>query len=161
MKQNDLLFEGSDWLFGFRSAGILLYQDQVLLQRGENDQEFALLGGHVVFGETSDRAVVREFQEELGVEIHVQRLLWIEELFWAWNNKNAHSLCHYYLVSLSDSSRLPENGIIRSLESDESRLLFQWVKIDELNQYPIYPSFFKTEIHHLSKEIKHFITYDV
>ncbi|HBL83746.1 MAG: hypothetical protein A2Y17_08600 [Clostridiales bacterium GWF2_38_85] len=135
LRKIDLRFNEDNKLFGFRSTGVLIHNGRILIQRGVDDTEFALPGGCVAWGETSAETLVREFKEELGVDIVIKRLIWVEEVFWKWGDKNAHTLCHYHLIALTDVSQIPNEGIIKSLETDESRLLFQWVDINKLGGY--------------------------
>lgn len=160
MKSRDWLFIDENRIHNFRSTGVLLSNGKILLQRGINDTEFALPGGHVAWGETSAETLVREYKEELGVDISVDRIIWIEELFWKWGAKEAHTVCHYHLISLINPYQIPNNGIFKSVDTDESRLIFQWVDINELQDYKVYPVFLKDKITNLSDRIEHFVTRD-
>lgn len=160
MKNRDWLFIDENRIHNFCSTGVLLNHGKILVQRGINDTEFALPGGHVAWGETSTETLVREYKEELGVNISADRLIWVEEVFWKWGAREAHTICHYHLVSLTSPSQIPSNSILKSLESDESRLIFQWVDINELQNYKIYPVFLKDKIINLSDRIEHFVTRD-
>ncbi len=99
-------------------------------------------------------------KEELGVDISVDRLIWVEEVFWKWGVREAHTLCHYHLVSLNIPTQIPSNGFFKSLETDESKLIFQWVDINELQDYKVYPVFVKDKITNLSDGIEYFVTRD-
>ena len=160
LKNRDWLFIDENRIHNFRSTGVLLSEGQVLVQREINDTEFALPGGHVAWGETSAETLVREYKEEMGIDIKVDRLIWIEEVFWKWGAREAHTICHYHLVSLTTPLHIVNNGKFKSLESDESRLIFQWVDINQLQNYKIYPVFLKDKIINLSDGIEHFITRD-
>jgi len=133
VKNRDWLFVDENRIHNFRSAGVLINDGKILVQRGINDSEYTLPGGHVA---------------------------WVEEVFWKWGEKEAHTLCHYHLVNLNSPSQIPLNGVFKSLETDESRLIFQWVGFNELQDYKIYPVFLKDKINNLLDGIEHFVTRD-
>lgn len=150
-----------DWLFrfeegscNFRCAGVIIRDGKVLLQR--DGDEYALIGGHVQMGETGEEAVVREFQEELGVQIQCQRMLWTEECFWEWKGKLTHTLSFYYLADFCEGSSFAEDGQFHP-QRDDSSVEIGWVPISELNTLTVYPAFFKQRIMDLKPG--HFITY--
>jgi len=150
-----------DWLFadesnicGFRAAGVLIRDNELLLQSHGN--EFALPGGHVVLGETAEDAIIREFKEEIRLDILCAKLLWIEESFWNWGSKKAHSISFYYLTSLKDGSDISGNFLETS--KDNKDVLFQWASLEDLGKIAVYPSFVKYEIKNISGDIKHFVT---
>ena len=83
----DWLFRGEDYACDLRAAGVLIRDGKILLQRDKNGAEYAAPGAHVQVGETTENAVKREFREETGVDVAVERLLWTEECFWQWNGR--------------------------------------------------------------------------
>ncbi|OMF25050.1 hypothetical protein BK132_22460 [Paenibacillus sp. FSL H8-0259] len=46
------------------------------------------------------------------------------------------------------------------IQTDESRLIFQWVDINELLDYKVYPEFLKNKISNLADGVEHFVTRD-
>ena len=64
-----------------RVAGLLIHQGSILMvEQGRGDERYWLLpGGGVKFGETLQDGLRREFQEELGMRVGVQRLVAIVE----------------------------------------------------------------------------------
>ncbi len=65
----DIQFELKDGLFNQRAAGMIFNEDgDVLVQRkcGEGDNQWALPGGKLKFGEHSAAALTRELNEEFG-----------------------------------------------------------------------------------------------
>lgn len=149
-----------DWLFrfeegscDFRCAGVIIRDGKVLLQRDYG--EYALVGGHVQFGETGEKAVVREFEEELGVHIQCRRMLWTEECFWEWKGKLTHTLSFYYLAEFCEGSDFPDDGCFHP-QRDNPRIEIGWVPVEELNSLIVYPAFLKQRIHDLKPG--HFIT---
>ena len=64
-----------------RVAGLLIHEGSILrVEQGRGDERYWLLpGGGVKFGETLQDGLRREFQEELGMRVGVQRLVAIVE----------------------------------------------------------------------------------
>ena len=67
----DILFRTDEYVFSYRVAGICIQNGKVLLQKPDNDTAFAFPGGHVTLGETNAQTLIREFKEEIGVDISV------------------------------------------------------------------------------------------
>lgn len=64
-----------------RVAGILVKDGKILLVRHEkNDKSYWLIpGGGVDFGESAEDALIREYQEEVGLPIHVGPLVLVHD----------------------------------------------------------------------------------
>ena len=77
----DILFKTDEYVFSYRVAGICIHNGKVLLQKPTNDTAFAFPGGHVELGETNAQTLIREFKEEIGVDITVGDLKWVGEIF--------------------------------------------------------------------------------
>ncbi len=54
----DILFKTESFVFSYRIAGILIRDGKILLQRPRNNDGYSIPGGHVSFGETSDKALI-------------------------------------------------------------------------------------------------------
>jgi len=141
----------------FRSVGVLVRENKILVQREKNGNEYALPGGNVQFGETSENALVRRYKAEIGADILCDRLIWVEELFWKWKNESAHGINFYYLISLKNDSDIADEPF-DSCE-DNHDVSFEWVAIEEIGNLVIYPNFIKEKIKNISGNIEHFINY--
>lgn len=153
----DWLFSDDKYTCGLRAAGVLIKGNKILMQRDKDGNEYALPGGHVRIGETSEDGLVREINEETGARAECVRLLWSEECFWEWNGKQAHTVAFYYLVKLCGESDIPENGEFVS-QKDNCSVLFGWLPIEELQNVTVYPEFLKEEIYRLDDPVKHFVS---
>lgn len=60
----DIIFKTDDYVFSYRVGGVLIYNGKILLQKVPGDDGYAVPGGHVTFGETTDAALIREFKEK-------------------------------------------------------------------------------------------------
>jgi len=154
-----------DWLFSdensiccYRTVGVLIRNNMILVQREKDGNEYALPGGHVIIGETSEESLIREYKEETGADISCSRMIWVDETFWKWGNKNAHTIAFYYLISLKNESDIPDSHF--ESHKDNCNILLEWVEIDELKNLTIYPSFVKDKIFNISDGIEHFITHE-
>ena len=154
-----------DWLFtkennicNFRAAGVLLRGDKILLQRERDGTEYAVPGGHVQFGETAAQSLIREYKEETGADIYCQRLIWIEETFWKWGEKDAHTIAFYYLITLKNDLDIPDSYI--ESHKDNCNVMLMWVPVDEMKEMTVYPQFIKDKTGCISEGIEHFVAYD-
>lgn len=155
--ERDWMFSGEGYLCDVRTVGVLVQQGRLLVQRERDGAEYALPGGHIKVGETTADGLLREFREEMGADVQIQRLLWTEECFWQWKGKAAHNLAFYYLIRPWGRFPLPMDGEFRS-QKDNSNVLLGWMPLDRLGEVVLYPEFAKAHIHDLSAPPKHFIT---
>lgn len=153
----DWLFESESYVCNFRSVGVLIRNKKVLVQKDKDGSEYALPGGHVKIGESSIDSLVREYKEETGADIICERLIWVEECFWEWKNKETSTIAFYYLINLRNNADIPDNGYFVS-QKDNCNVELGWVSFDKLKALTIYPSFLKEKIHDIGNSIEHFIT---
>ena len=153
----DWLFTGDEYICSFRSVGVLIRNNKILVQRDADNEEYALPGGHVIIGETATEALIREYKEETGADITCERLIWTEECFWNWNTKSANTLAFYYLIKLRDENEIPDNGEFVS-QKDNCNVLLGWFPIDKLENIIIYPSFIKKKILNIEEFTEHFVS---
>ena len=156
----DILFKTDDYIFSYRVAGILIRDGKVLLQKPDNTNEYAFPGGHVAFGETNADTLIREWNEEVGADIIVGDLKWVEENFFSWGNKNAHQISLSYLVKLETTTQIPLEGSFKSKEyneADENSVCFHWVPLSEVKNLTVYPTKAAELLYLLDEGVKHFV----
>lgn len=155
--EKDWIFSSDKFICDLRTVGVLINGNKILVQRDKEGNEYALPGGHVKIGETLANALIREYKEETDVEIRIKRLLWSEECFWEWKEKQAHNIAFYYLIEECESFEIPDNGEFIS-HKDNCNVLIGWLPIEEIKNITIYPKFLKEEIYNLNEPIKHFVS---
>lgn len=156
----DILFKTNDFVFSYRVAGLLIKNNKVLLQRPISDAGYAIPGGHVSFGETNEETLIREFREEIGVDIKVENLKWVGEIFFPWGDKPCHQINLFYKVTLTEDTQILLNGNfcgIEKIENGSFKLEFSWVDLKDILNVELYPTNAKELLLNNSKEIKHFI----
>lgn len=131
-----LVMGGYRMKFFVRVAAIIIRDDQVLVHRSEQQGRSycALPGGHLEVGETTEACVVREFAEEFGVAIQLERLVYIAEgMFMAGRKKPKpkHEIVFYYRAHLQDPM-----VVVRSRE--EPTIYADWLRLgsDLAELYP-------------------------
>ena len=153
--------------FNYRVAGIALHDNRVLLNRTEDQDFWFLPGGRVEAGESSAEALKREMQEEIQETVQVGRLLWIVENFFPSGSEKDegvkveyHELGLYYLMNFaSDSSVLLANGPFFALEG-QTRMVFQWFPLEDLDRLKLYPSFLIQRLRALPEHPVHVLVDD-
>ena len=153
--KSDWLFQSESNICSFRTVGVLLRDNKILVQRDMDGTEYALPGGHVKIGQTSEESLIREYKEETGADIVFNRLIWTEETFWSWNGKEAHSIAFYYLISLTNDSDIPDDYF--ESHKDNCNVVLKWVTFHEMKELTIYPAFLKDKIDNISEHIEHFV----
>ncbi|HET7034562.1 MAG TPA: NUDIX hydrolase [Thermomicrobiaceae bacterium] len=138
-----------DRRFNYRVGGVCLHRGHVLLHRAEDDDFWAMPGGRPEFGEPSDVALQREMREEIGVEVAVERFLWLLENFYAYRGQQVHELACYYLMALPDGSPLLDTSREFSGYEPTVRLLYRWFPLEALDEITLYPTFLKVGLRDL------------
>ena len=154
---SEWLFHSGNQICDLRAVGLLVRDGKLLVQKERNGNEYALPGGHIRVGESTEEGLVREYMEETGAAIQIKRLLWTEECFWSWNGRSAHSIAFYYLIELCEGFDIPDSDEFMAHKDNEG-IVLGWIPFARLSEITIYPSFVREEIDRLDGPIKHFVT---
>jgi ADP-ribose pyrophosphatase YjhB (NUDIX family) len=103
------------------------------------DKYYYLPGGHVEFGESAKAALLRELSEETGIRASTAELNFIgtEENIFMQGNIPHHEINVYFEVKRFFSGR-------EKVESLEKGILFEWLPIADIPNFPILPEKIKS-----------------
>ncbi len=155
-----ITFDEGHIRFTNRIVGIAFDRERVLLQRVETDDGWALPGGRAELLEPSPQTLIREMQEEIGVEIQVDRLLWVAENFFIDGPRSFHEIGFYFLMHLPPDSPLRHKTEPFYGQEDDLRIIFAWFPVETLEQVDLYPTFLRTGLQSLPTATTHIIHVD-
>ncbi|HUF53965.1 MAG TPA: NUDIX domain-containing protein [Dehalococcoidia bacterium] len=140
-----LQFGDDNRQFLYRTAGVALNGDLVLLQRIGEANFWCLPGGRMEMGESAADGVRREIREESGFDCDVGRLLWIVENFYNdANGARIHEIGLYFLVRFDPVSAMNAyKSEWKGQEEDGTELTFRWWPVDDLGRVNLQPEYFK------------------
>lgn len=153
-----LSLETSAGYFTVRTVGVAIHNEQVLLHRAVHDTWWSLPGGRIELHESSSDALMREMREELGVEVVLLRLLWVQERFFS-SSQRHHSIQFYYLMQVPEALFPERAPTFMSPQSNDTPLLFQWYPLAQLDALPmpLYPAILRVMLRQLPETVVHLI----
>ncbi|MGG0655357.1 NUDIX hydrolase [Rummeliibacillus pycnus] len=153
----DAVFKTEQGIFNYRVVGVLVKEGHILIHKSVNDSNWSLPGGRVKILEQAQNGLQRELQEELGIDVQIERLLWSVENFFKYNEDNFHEIGFYYQVSTDKDYEINSNQFY-GIEGES--LIYKWVPIAQLDEVDLYPEFIKTEIKDITHYPKHIVVKD-
>jgi 8-oxo-dGTP pyrophosphatase MutT (NUDIX family) len=128
--------------FLIRACGILTHGDAVLMQEapdGRGDRGYALPGGHLEFGESLAACLAREFYEEGRLSVEADKLVYVHENFYRYEDRDVHEIGFYFTCDLSGGFPTADaDGFIPAYE-DSIRL--RLLPLADLRSHPVLPRF--------------------
>jgi 8-oxo-dGTP pyrophosphatase MutT (NUDIX family) len=126
------------------SLGLLEQDDHILVSEifdrlEDRVKGFRLLGGGIEFGETALEAVVREFEEELGLQCVAKEILGVFENLFTFEGKAGHEIV--FIVRLG-CNRAFDLATPFALVDREPTTFARWIKKDILatGSLPLFPA---------------------
>jgi ADP-ribose pyrophosphatase YjhB (NUDIX family) len=124
------------------ALGVVRHDDELLLVEGYDsvkDEHFLrFIGGGIEFGETAAQAVVREFEEELGVAVEAGQLLGVIENIFTYEAERGHEILFLFDVAFSDEHSYERAGW--TLRDSKSSRAGWWANAALRDGPPLYPT---------------------
>jgi 8-oxo-dGTP pyrophosphatase MutT (NUDIX family) len=142
-------------VFQARACGLVFHQSKLLIQRKLNDAFWALPGGRIEPHEISSEAVVREFQEELGLLCTVERLVWVIENRFSHKGRLIYEVGFCFLLA-PDQKQLAELDMAAAGAAD--LLEFRWIGESELGTIQFKPEALRASLFSPPDRLVHLVS---
>ena len=138
----DLAIKMDGYKLNIRSVGIIIHNGKVLLHKRKSADYYALLGGHVRIGESSQDTVKREMQEELGKEIEITGYVSTVENFFEMKGAKYHEIMFIYKAEFVKEEDKKLESTLQNIEGKDY-LQYEWIDLDKIDEYPLRPDVLK------------------
>ncbi len=160
MNTNDVCFQTADnRRFRLRAAAIILEKGHVLFASNSAETYYYSVGGAVELGESMEQAVLREVFEETGIRYEIDRLAFVQENFFKRDDGmlkglTCHEITFYFLMKSRGTFDLDNHGMTQGVPEN-----MNWLPIDNLAAYDVYPKFFIEKLKDLKPYTEHIVTH--
>jgi ADP-ribose pyrophosphatase YjhB (NUDIX family) len=153
-----ICFDQGSCRFNYRVVGVAIHNDSVLAHRADHEPFWTLPGGRAEHGETAEQTIKREMLEELEIDVHVDRLLWVVENFFEYDGLSYHELALYFLIHFPDGAAPLRMEAFDRIDGD-LLFRFKWFPLrpGELDELPLYPAFLPGGLTDLPRSVVHIV----
>lgn len=145
--------------FRLRACAVILWEDKLLMAHNEKDQYYYSVGGGIHHNEDSKTAVIREVFEETGLQLEIDRLVYIHENFFVdplvVDGRFCHEVSFYFLMKYDGQS--VRSGSV-TMEGFKEEVV--WLDLDCYEAYPAFPKFLKDLKYEIPDTVQHIIDYE-
>ena len=160
----DILFDHGNARFSYRMSALIVQNGRALLQCPVGTSDYAFIGGHAAFGETTKETLIREIREEIHTNAVIGDLAAVGEVFIDWGrcSDGAPRHCHQiglYFHATVDESQLPKTDRFFGFDEaggEKFTIEYIWVPLDELDKLTVYPPEAARHLLSGSKDVLHF-----
>ena len=153
--REDIKLSNKEYKFKYRVSGILVVDNKVLTVKIANNNFYCLPGGHVEMFENTKHAALREFEEETGIKVQIDRLTFVCENFFNGNLGKMHELGFYYLLKPQETINTTDFELIEKDKCGDVSLKFKWMNVDSVENFK--PEFLKDRIKSLPQSVEHLV----
>lgn len=140
--------------FVSRAIGIIKKDNQILVQGRKGKNGWGFPGGSIAYLENSEETIKREFEEEIGEKVQIDKLFAIVEDFFKFDSITVHQLSFYYILNLDKDSKYLNTDSFDGIEEGKN-LVFKWMNLD--SEEIVKPTVIFDALKQNSNEIKHYI----
>lgn len=139
----DVKIKNETMIFNYCVRAIIEQDEKILILCVNDADYYHLPGGHVEIGETSAQALLREIQEEVGIEVTLEKSVIVNEQFYNKKDTNNHSVIIYYLAKPKDKIKTQNSVRIEQGRTKMIKNELRWVTRDELKNIDLRPTLIK------------------
>lgn len=134
----DITIDVEDYKLNIRAGVVIIHDNKILLHRNVNSDHYALPGGRVEIGESSEKTVKREIMEETGKEIELTGYVATIENFFEMEGRRYHEIFFVHQAEFKDEKDRKIVDTIKNIEGKDY-LKYEWIDLDEKDRYPLLP----------------------
>lgn len=153
----DIRLKADSQHFELRAVAIVIRNDRILVMRHSKELYYYTPGGALKLHETARRALKRELEEELGLNVEPEQLLWVTESFSteAETKECFHQVTFYYLVNAAVFPEWYAENDFECADRTEGKLC--WKALTEMQTLNFHPAFIKNRLNNLPDLPEHLI----
>lgn len=156
----DITIDVDDYKLNVRAAGVMIHNGKVLVHRNVNSDHYALIGGRVEIGESSENTIKREIKEELGKDIKITEYISTIENFFEIKGSKYHEIMFVYGIEFINEEDKKIDYVMKNIEGKDY-LQYEWIELDRIEEYTLLPKVLKEvlkenkfPIHRINDELK-------
>ena len=156
----DLTLDVGEYKLNIRAAVIINHNGKRLTHKNINEGHYALIGGRVEIGESSEETVKREVMEELGKEIDVTGYVATIENFFEMKGSKYHEILFIHSGEFVNDEDKKIEYTLKNLEGKE-HLQYEWLELDKIEEYQLLPQIVKQvlkekdlPVHRINNDLK-------
>ena len=135
----DLTINLEDYTLNIRAGAIIIHNNKVLTHKNKKETHYALIGGRIRIGESSETAIKREIKEEMDKDIEITDYFTTIENFFEFDGNKFHEIFFVYKADFINEEDKKIEYTLNNKEGNEN-LQYEWLDIDSLNNYNLKPS---------------------
>ena len=156
----DITIDVDDYKLNVRAAGVIIHNGKILVHKNINSEHYALIGGRVEIGESSDETVKREIKEELGKDTEIIEYISTIENFFEMKGSKYHEIMFVYKIEFTNEEDKRIEHEMKNIEGKDY-LKYKWIDLDKIDKYPLLPEIMKEvlkekkyPIHKINNDLK-------
>ena len=146
-----------DGILNIRVGAIIIRDGKALMVRSRFGDYCYSVGGRIKFGESAEQAIVREVYEETGARMEIDRLGYVNEVYFCNDSpsefgKTVYELAFYFFM------KTPEDFAPLSDHIGDGTERFVWIAPDSIET--VYPDFIREAITDPKPYVQHTVRDD-
>lgn len=135
----DLTIELDGYKLNIRAGAVIIHNHKILLHKNINSDHYALIGGRMEIGESSEETIKREILEETGKEIKINKYIATIENFFEMKGYPYHEIMFVHQAEFIDDNDQKIETTIQNKEGKDY-LKYEWIDLDQIDNINLLPN---------------------